>query len=145
MLAGIKTAILVQAPAVYHAFENDEEDSGGVTGACAPELAETMFTTITSAYPGLINIIGTSWQWTVLDSQFQTKGFPNKLWNLLKKSQCTFTDVIWVYLKEKLDNRKQASVNQSHLCNALCNIANSRVSKTYLFSSCVHGDVRGIP
>ena len=89
MLAGIKTAILVQAPAVYHAFENDEEDSGGVTGACAPELAETMFTTITTAYPGLINTIGTSWQGTVLDGQYQTKGFANKLWDLLKKSQCT--------------------------------------------------------
>lgn len=95
MLNGIKTAILVQAPAVYHAFDNGEEDPGGVTGACAPELAESMFTTITTAYPGLINIIGTSWQGTVLDGQYQPKGFANKLWDLLEKSQCTFTDVIW--------------------------------------------------
>ena len=54
-----------------------------------------MFTTITTAYPGLINIIGTSWQGTVLDGQYQPKGFANKLWDLLKKSQCMFTDVIW--------------------------------------------------
>ena len=95
MLNGIKTAILVQAPAVYHAFDNDKGDAEGVTGACAPELVETMFITITTAYPGLINIIGTSWQGTVLDGQYQPKGFANKLWELLKKSQCTFTDVIW--------------------------------------------------
>lgn len=95
MLNGIKTAILVQAPAVYHSFDNDEEDSGGVTGACAPELAETMFTTITTAYPGLVSIIGTSWQGTVLDGQYQPKGFAKKLWDLLEKSRSTFTDVIW--------------------------------------------------
>ena len=95
MLNGIKTAILVQAPAVYHAFDNDEEDSGGVTGACAPELANTMFTTITTAYPGLINIIGTSWQGTVLDGQYQPKAFAKTLWDLLEKSRCVFTDVIW--------------------------------------------------
>ena len=94
MLNGIKTAILVHAPAVYHAFDNHAEDSGGVTGACAPELAQTMFTTITTAYPGLINIIGTSWQGTVLDGQYQPKGFTDKFWDLLKKSQCMFTDVI---------------------------------------------------
>jgi hypothetical protein len=95
MLNGIKTAILVQAPAVYHAFDDVEEDAGGVTGACAPELAETMFTTITTAYPGLHDIIGTSWRGTVLNGQYQPKGFAKKLWDLLEKSQGLFTDVIW--------------------------------------------------
>ena len=96
MLNGIKTAILVQAPAVYHSVESDdEEDPGEVTGACIPELAQTMFTTITTAYPGLVNIIGSSWQGTVLDGQYQPKGFANKLWDLLGKSRSTFTDVLW--------------------------------------------------
>ena len=73
MLNGIKMAIFVQASAVYHASDNHEEDSGAVTGACAPELAQTMFTTITTAYPGLINIIGTSWQGTVLTANINRK------------------------------------------------------------------------
>ena len=84
MLNGIKMAILVQAPAVCQAFDNHEEDSGGVP----------LHTTIRTAYRGLINIIGISWQGTVLYGQYQLKGFADKLWDLLKKSQYMFTDVI---------------------------------------------------
>ena len=91
MLQGIKTPIAVQAPGVYHA----DDQSESVTGACAPELAETMFDTIKMAYPGLTDILGNSWQGSVLDGQYQAKGFAKKLMSLLKKTDSEFVDVVW--------------------------------------------------
>ena len=91
MVQGIKTPIAVQAPGVYHA----DDQSESVTGACAPELAETMFDTIKMAYPGLTDILGNSWQGSVLDGQYQAKGFAKKLMSLLKKTDSEFVDVVW--------------------------------------------------
>ena len=90
MVQGIKTPIAVQAPGVYHA----DDQSESVTGACAPELAETMFDTIKMAYPGLTDILGNSWQGSVLDGQYQAKGFAKKLMSLLKKTDSEFVDVV---------------------------------------------------
>ncbi len=71
MVQGIKTPIAVQAPNVYHGA--DEDQSEGVTSACAPELAETMFDTIKKAYPRLADTLGNSWQGSVLDGQYQRR------------------------------------------------------------------------
>ena len=92
MVQGIKTPIAVQAPAVYHGADDQSES---VTGACAPELAETMFDTIKKAYPGLADTLGNSWQGSVLDGQYQAKGFAKKLMSLLKKTDSEFVDVVW--------------------------------------------------
>ncbi len=70
----MKKAIAVQAPAVYTGCE---DDSDGVTGACAPELAQNMYDTIKTAYPNLERILNTSWQGNVLDGQYQAKGMSN--------------------------------------------------------------------
>lgn len=93
MIEGIKTPIAVQAPAVYHGADDDQLQ--GVTGACAPELAETMFETIKKAYPRLVETLGNSWQGSVLDGQYQAKGFGKKLMALLKKEDSEFVDVVW--------------------------------------------------
>ena len=93
MVKGIKMAIAVQAPAVYNGA--DEDQSEGVTGACAPQLAETMYDTIKKAYPRLAEKLGNSWQGSVLDGQYQAKGFAEKLNSLLKKPESEFVDVVW--------------------------------------------------
>ena len=94
MVEGVKTAIAVQAPAVYHnADENESADV--VTGAYAPELADSMFQTITAAYPKLAGKLETSWQGCVLDGQYQAKGFAEKLKQLLKKPRSEFFCVVW--------------------------------------------------
>ncbi len=93
MVEGVKTAIAVQAPAVYHTDENESDNV--VTGSCAPELANSMFQTIATAYPKLVGILETSWQGCVLDGQYQAKGFAEKLTELLKKPKSEFFSVIW--------------------------------------------------
>lgn len=95
MVKGINTAIAVQAPAVYHDVDDDEQ-SEGVSGACAPELAQTMFETITTAYPNLADKLGNLWQGCVLDGQYQAKGFAAKIKSLLKKpASAEFVDGVW--------------------------------------------------
>ena len=93
MVEGVKTAIAVQAPVVYHTDENESDNV--VTGAYAPELANSMFQTIATAYPKLVEILETSWQGCVLDGQYQAKGFAEKLTQLLKKPRSEFFSVIW--------------------------------------------------
>ena len=92
MVARIKTPITVQAPAVYH--DADEGQTKGVTGACASELAENMFDTIKKAHPRLADAMGNSWQGSILDGQYQAKGFGKKLMELLKKTDLEFSDVV---------------------------------------------------
>ena len=93
MVEGVKTAIAVQAPAVYHTDEKESDNV--VTGAYAPELANSMFQTIATAYPKLVEIMETSWQGCVLDGQYQAKGFAEKLTQLLNKPRSEFFSVIW--------------------------------------------------
>ena len=94
MVEGVKTAIAVQAPAVFRLSDENESDNV-VTGSCAPELANSMFQTIATAYPKLVGILETSWQGCVLDGQYQAKGFAEKLTELLKKPKSEFFSVIW--------------------------------------------------
>lgn len=94
MVDGIKTAIAVQAPAVYHNADEDES-TAAVTGANAPELADSMFQAITTAYPKLAGKLEHSWQGSVLDGQYQAKGFAEKLKDLLKKPTSEFFSVVW--------------------------------------------------
>ena len=73
-----KTAIAVQAPAVCHNTD-ENESADAVTGACAPELSDSVFQTIATAYPKLAGNLETSWQGCAPDGQYQAKGFAEKL------------------------------------------------------------------
>ena len=94
MVNGLKTAIAVQAPAVYH-IADEEQPSAGITGANAPELADAMFQALKAAYPKLADKLQTSWQGSVLDGQYQAKGFMEKLKVLLQKPASEFFDIVW--------------------------------------------------
>ena len=128
MVDGIKTAIAVQAPAVYHGADGDQSE--GVTGACAQELAETMFITIATAYPNLADTLGNSWQGNVLDGQYQAKGFAEKLKSLLKKPASEFVDVVWDpyhWTNLAIEDVTEGKVGESkkimnRLISILCNI-----------------------
>ena len=123
MVDGIKTAIAVQAPTVYHDADGDQSE--GVTGACAPELAETMFDMITTAYPNLADTLG-----NVLDGQYQAKGFAEKLKSLLKKPVSEFVDVVWDpphWTNLAIEDVTEGKVGESkefmsRLISILCNI-----------------------
>ena len=92
MVNGLKTAIAVQAPAVYH-IADEKQPSAGITGANAPELADAMFQALKAAYPKLADKLQTSWQGSVLHGQYQAKGFMEKLKVLLQKPTSEFFDI----------------------------------------------------
>lgn len=54
-----------------------------------------MYDTIKKVYPRLAETLGNSWQGSVLDGQYQAKGFAEKLNSLLTKPVSEFVDVVW--------------------------------------------------
>lgn len=53
------------------------------------------FQAITTAYPRLADKLEHFWQGSVLDGQYQAKGFAEKLKDLLKKPTSEFFSVVW--------------------------------------------------
>lgn len=94
VINGLKTAIAVQAPAVYY-IADEEQPSAGINGAGAPELADAMFQALKGAYPKLADKLQTSWPGSVLGGQYKAEGFIEKIKVLLQKPSSGFFDIIW--------------------------------------------------
>ena len=97
LVEGRRHAIPVSASKVYSISKEDGE-SNEVSGACAPELANSVFDSIKSTNGLKENGLSASWQGTCCDGQYYlAKAFEQTLNQLLKHDNRInqFYDVIW--------------------------------------------------
>ena len=97
LVEGRRCAIPVSASKVYSVSKEDEE-SNEVSGACAPELANSVFDSIKSTCGLKEDALSASWQGTCCDGQYYlAKAFEQTLNQLLKHDNRInqFYDVVW--------------------------------------------------
>lgn len=121
LVEGRRRAIPVSASKVYSVSKENEESTNEVSGACAPELANSVYDSIKSTYGLKEDALSASWQGTCSDGQYYlAKAFEQTLNQLLKHANRNnpFYDVIWDpphWLDKCIDDVFKGESSKAHI------------------------------